>query len=82
MQITAMAIANVLQSVPGAADVPVNRPRSPDEHRSTGPRLRGMDSVFGVQNVLTIAVGGREAGLVFEGDRRFPSRAPEPLAEP
>ena len=29
-------------------------------------------SVSAVQDVIATAIGGREAGLVFEGDRRFP----------
>jgi cobalt-zinc-cadmium resistance protein CzcA len=40
-------------------------------------------NVADVQDVVAIAVGGREAGLVFEGDRRFPLmvRLPERLRE-
>ena len=36
-----------------------------------------------MQEVVAIAVGGREAGLVFEGDRRFPIlvRLPEHLRQ-
>jgi cobalt-zinc-cadmium resistance protein CzcA len=75
MQTTAAAIAQVLQSVPGAADVKVEQ--------TTGlPILsvlidRAAIARYGlnvadVQDVVAIAMGGREAGLVFEGDRRFP----------
>ena len=40
-------------------------------------------SVADVQDVVAIAMGGREAGLVFEGDRRFPLvvRLPEALRQ-
>jgi cobalt-zinc-cadmium resistance protein CzcA len=40
-------------------------------------------TVADVQDVVAIAVGGREAGLVFEGDRRFPLvvRLPEHLRQ-
>jgi cobalt-zinc-cadmium resistance protein CzcA len=75
MQTTAAAIAQVLQSVPGAADVKVEQ--------TTGlPILsvlidRAAIARYGlnvadVQDVVAIGMGGREAGLVFEGDRRFP----------
>ena len=74
MRGTAEAIARVLQSVPGAADVKV-------EHTTGLPVLHvridraamaryGL-SIADVQEVVAVAVGGREAGLVFEGDRRF-----------
>src|SRR5215510_12064025 len=75
MQNAAAAIAQVLQSVPGAADVKVEQ--------TTGlPILsvlidRAAIARYGlnvadVQDVVAIAMGGQEAGLVFEGDRRFP----------
>jgi cobalt-zinc-cadmium resistance protein CzcA len=86
MQTTAAAIAQVLRSVPGAADVKVEQ--------TTGlPILsvlidRAAIARYGlnvadVQDVVAIAVGGREAGLVFEGDRRFPLvvRLPETLRQ-
>jgi cobalt-zinc-cadmium resistance protein CzcA len=75
MRTAAAAIAQVLQGVPGAADVKVEQ--------TTGlPILsvlidRAAIARYGlnvadVQDVVAIAMGGREAGLVFEGDRRFP----------
>jgi cobalt-zinc-cadmium resistance protein CzcA len=74
MQETAAAIARVLQSIPGAADVKV-------EQTTGAPVLHiRIDQTFiaqyglnvaDVQEVIAIAVGGREAGMVFEGDRRF-----------
>jgi cobalt-zinc-cadmium resistance protein CzcA len=86
MQTTAAAIADVLRDIPGAADVKV-------EQTSGLPILniqvdRAAVARYGlnvadVQEVVAIAVGGREAGLVFEGDRRFPLvvRLPESLRQ-
>jgi cobalt-zinc-cadmium resistance protein CzcA len=75
MQTTAAAIAGVLQDIYGAADVKVEQ--------TTGlPILsvlidRAAIARYGlnvadVQDVVAIGMGGREVGLVFEGDRRFP----------
>jgi cobalt-zinc-cadmium resistance protein CzcA len=75
---TLLSIANkvqaVVQSVPGAADVKT-------EQVSGLPVLtvkpnRAALARYGItlaelQEVVEIAVGGREAGLIFEGDRRF-----------
>ncbi len=75
---TLLTIANkvqsVVQAVPGAADVKT-------EQVSGLPMLtvkpnRAALARYGItlaelQEVVEIAVGGREAGLVFEGDRRF-----------
>jgi heavy metal efflux system protein len=86
MQRTAGSIARTLQGIAGAADVKI-------EQTSGLPILRmhidrGAISRYGlhvanVQEVVAIAVGGREAGLVFEGDRRFPImvRLPENLRQ-
>jgi cobalt-zinc-cadmium resistance protein CzcA len=84
MRETAAAIGRILQNIPGAADVrveqtaglPVMQVRI---DRATAARY-GLN-VADVQDVVAIAVGGREAGLVFEGDRRFPLmvRLPEDL---
>ena len=86
MQRTAASIARTLQGIAGAADVKI-------EQTSGLPVLRvridrGAISRYGlhianVQEVVAIAVGGREAGLVFEGDRRFPIlvRLPEQLRQ-
>ena len=86
MQRTADAIARVLQSVPGAADVKIEQTTGlPVLHvridRAAIARY-GL-SMADVQEVVAIAVGGREAGLVFEGDRRFALmvRLPEPLRQ-
>jgi len=70
----AQAIAGVLEAVPGAADVRVEQTAglpvlSVDADRTRIAR-HGL-SVADVQEVVAIAVGGREAGQVFQGDRRF-----------
>ncbi len=71
---TAEEIAGVLRTVKGAADVKV-------EQTSGFPTLdvqldRDAIGRFGltveeVADTLAVAMGGREAGLVFQGDRRF-----------
>ena len=74
MNPTAEQIAKVLESVPGAADVKVEQTTglpmlTLNIDRDKTSRL-GLN-VGDVQDALSIAVGGREAGLVFQGDRRF-----------
>ena len=74
MNPTAEQIAAVLEAVPGAADVKVEQTSglpilTLTIDRDKASRL-GLN-VADVQDALSIAVGGREAGLVFEGDRRF-----------
>ncbi len=74
MNPTAEQIAKVLESVSGAADVKVEQTTglpmlTLNIDRDKTSRL-GLN-VADVQDALSIAVGGREAGLVFEGDRRF-----------
>jgi len=71
---TAQAIAGVLQKIPGSADVKVEQVEglpvmTIDVDRAAIARY-GIN-LADVQDVIAIAVGGREAGLVFEGDRRF-----------
>ncbi|MCS3445788.1 MULTISPECIES: efflux RND transporter permease subunit [Bradyrhizobium] len=74
MQRTATRIADVLKTIEGAESVKV-------EETSGLPFLeiridkaeiarRGL-SLTAVQDMIEIAVGGRQAGLVFQGDRRF-----------
>jgi cobalt-zinc-cadmium resistance protein CzcA len=70
----ATKVQSVVQAVPGAADVKT-------EQVSGLPMLtvkpnRAALARYGItlaelQEVVAIAVGGREAGLIFEGDRRF-----------
>jgi cobalt-zinc-cadmium resistance protein CzcA len=67
-------IARVLRGVEGVADVKTEQLRglpvmSVDVDRAAIARF-GL-SVADVQDVVAAAVGGRAAGLVFEGDRRF-----------
>ena len=81
---TAAQIANVLSRIPGAAEVKI-------EQTSGLPMLtvnidREKTARYGlnvgsVQEALAIATGGRNAGTVFEGDRRFDIivRLPEDL---
>lgn len=70
----AQKISGMLEKVSGSADIRVEQITglpllSIDVDRSALARY-GL-TVADVQEVVGIAVGGREAGLVFEGDRRF-----------
>jgi cobalt-zinc-cadmium resistance protein CzcA len=74
MGAAAQQIVRVLQSIPGAADVKA-------EQTSGSPTLdvkfdRAAIARYGltieeVADTVAAAMGGREAGLLFEGDRRF-----------
>ena len=74
MGVTAQEIVRALQTVPGAADVKA-------EQTSGSPTLdvkfdRAAIARYGltieeVADTVAAAMGGREAGLLFEGDRRF-----------
>lgn len=81
---TGEQIEDILKSIPGAADVKMEQ--------TTGLPMLSIDlnraklSRFGlnladVQDSIAIALGGRQAGQFFEGDRRFPIivRLPENL---
>ncbi len=77
-------VIQIVQSVPGAADVKAGQTEgfpslSIDIDRRAMAR-HGLN-VADVQDIVATAVGGREAGLVFEGDRRFDIvvRLPEEL---
>ncbi|MDI1260882.1 CusA/CzcA family heavy metal efflux RND transporter [Aquabacterium sp.] len=81
---TAEQIAKVLEKVPGAEDVKVEQTTglpmlSVQIDREKAARL-GLN-VGDIQDTLATALGGREAGAVFEGDRRFDIlvRLPEAL---
>ncbi|MGQ0553369.1 MAG: efflux RND transporter permease subunit [Planctomycetota bacterium] len=74
MEAAAQRIAGLLRDIPGAADVRVEQ--------TTGLPVMDVDidraaisrvglGVSDVQDVVAAAIGGRDAGLVFEGDRRF-----------
>jgi cobalt-zinc-cadmium resistance protein CzcA len=84
MQGAAAVIARTLQGVPGAVDVRVEQTAGLPVMQVRIDRAAAARyglNVADVQDVVAIAVGGREAGLVFEGDRRFPLivRLPEDL---
>ncbi len=71
---TANKLAAVLKGVRGASDVKVEQvtglPILEIELDRTKVSRLGLD-VREVQNVISTAIGGRDSGLVFEGDRRF-----------
>lgn len=81
---TAQEIEAVVKKIEGAADVKVEQTTGlptlsiiPDRKRLD---LYGLN-IADVQDVVQIAMGGREAGQMFEGDRRFDLvvRLPEKL---
>ncbi len=79
-------IAEVLEKIPGAADVKVEQVSGLPvlSVMIDRPRISRYGlNVADVQEVLEVAVGGKEAGQVFEGDRRFDLlvRLPERLRE-
>jgi len=67
-------IASVLRGVPGAADVKVEQttglPMLNVKLDKTAIARYGLN-IGDVLDVVSIAIGGRDSGLVFEGDRRF-----------
>ena len=71
---SANRIANVLKDVDGATNVKVEQvsglPFLEIKVDKAEIARRGL-SLADVQNTIGIAIGGRVAGLVFEGDRRF-----------
>ena len=86
MQRTAQEIARVFGGIEGAADVKVEQTEGLpvmdiDIDRSAIARY-GL-AVADVHDIIAAAVGGRETGLVFEGDRRFDLlvRLPESLRD-
>lgn len=67
-------IEKILETVPGAADVRIEQITGlpvlsiqMDRSKMARYGLNGAD----VQDAIVIAVGGRNAGIIFEGDRRF-----------
>ncbi len=71
---TAQAIAGILGEIRGAADVRVEQTTGlplMDVRIDRAAIARVGLGVSDVQDVVAAAIGGREAGLVFEGDRRF-----------
>lgn len=71
---TAGKVASVLRTVPGAADVKVEQttglPMLNVKIDKNAIARYGLN-VSDVLDVISVAVGGRESGLVFQGDRRF-----------
>jgi cobalt-zinc-cadmium resistance protein CzcA len=74
MQRTAGRIADVLRKVDGAESVKVEETAGLPflEIRIDKAEIARLGSLASVQDLIETAVGGRSAGLVFEGDRRFP----------
>jgi heavy metal efflux system protein len=74
MRKTADQILAVLQTISGVADARVEQtsgmPVLTVEIDRAAIARYGLN-VADVQDVVAVAIGGREAGLVFEGDRRF-----------
>jgi heavy metal efflux system protein len=74
MHAQARAIADVLRDIPGAADVKVEQvsglPLLTVEIDRAAIARHGLN-VADVQDVIEIAIGGKSAGHVWEGDRRF-----------
>ncbi|MDI7776622.1 CusA/CzcA family heavy metal efflux RND transporter [Asticcacaulis sp. EMRT-3] len=74
MGASAARIVSVLQSIPGAADVKAEQtagsPTLDVQFDRTAIARYGL-TVEEVADTVSAAMGGREAGLVFEGDRRF-----------
>ncbi|MFH1159104.1 MAG: CusA/CzcA family heavy metal efflux RND transporter [Pseudomonadota bacterium] len=74
MEKTANEIMEVLQATAGAADVKVEQTSGLPmlEIKLDKPAIARYGlNVSDVLDVISIAIGGREAGLVFQGDRRF-----------
>ncbi|CAB3923887.1 CusA/CzcA family heavy metal efflux RND transporter [Achromobacter anxifer] len=83
---TAAEIAEVLQTIPGASEVKVEQTTGLPMLTVNIDRARAARyglSLADVQDTLAIAVGGREAGTFFQGDRRFDIvvRLPEAVRE-
>ena len=78
-------VAAVIRKVPGAVEVTVEqvtgRPYFTIQIKREVMSRYGL-TVDDVQSVIEAAIGGRESGAIFEGDRRFPLvvRLPEDFA--
>ncbi|SDM51844.1 cobalt-zinc-cadmium resistance protein CzcA [Oryzisolibacter propanilivorax] len=74
MEDTAEQISQVLEGIPGAADVKVEQttglPMLTMQIDRTKLARLGL-SLDDVQSTAATAIGGREAGALFQGDRRF-----------
>ena len=77
-------IGEILEKIPGAQDIGVEQitglPLLSVNLKHPALARYGL-SVSEVQEVIEIAIGGKQAGQIFEGDRRFPLilRLPEKL---
>ena len=74
LEATANAISEVVEGIDGAADVRVEQVSGLPMLTVTPKRLvlaRYGVSVEVLQDLVATAVGGEEAGLIYEGDRRF-----------
>ncbi len=77
-------IARVLEGIPGAADVKVEQVTGLPIltiHLNRAAMARYGLNLAEVQEVIQVAIGGKKAGEIFEGDRRFDLivRLPEAL---
>jgi cobalt-zinc-cadmium resistance protein CzcA len=75
MNATAQRIAEVLRKVRGAADVRVEQTEGLpllDIRPNRDAMARVGVTAGDVQDLVAATIGGREAGVIFEGDRRFP----------
>ncbi len=86
MNAAANKIATLLRGIPGAADVKVEQ--------TTGLPMLDIDldknaiaryglNIGDILDLVSVAIGGQEAGLIFQGDRRFPIvvRLPEDIRQ-
>jgi len=74
MQATAQRIARVLERQPGAAEVKVEQTEGLPGLTLSVDRIKAARyglNVADVQEAFGTLVGGRDVGVVFEGDRRF-----------
>lgn len=86
MNIIAEQISDILRDVPGAADVKVEQTTGLPvlDFKINRDRMSRLGlNVSDVLDVISIAIGGQVAGVVFEGDRRFDIivRLPESFRE-
>ena len=75
MNATAVRVAEVLRKVRGAADVRVEQTEGLpllDIRPNRDAMARVGVTAGDVQDLVSATVGGRQAGVIFEGDRRFP----------
>ncbi|MEG3092769.1 efflux RND transporter permease subunit [Sphingomonas sp. PB1R3] len=75
MNRTAEQIASVLRKTPGAVDVKVEQTTGLpmlDIRVNRDAMARLGVTAQDVQDTITATLGGRTAGMIFEGDRRFP----------